>query len=90
MHSYLLQDWYTFTGNGNTVLVVQPDDGWLNLEGYRDYQLWIDVSDVDNTAGAITLAAQCGPVRDEFMFHPFTEAITIGGPGLHVLNGEKR
>ena len=85
MHTYRLQNWITLTGDGNSPAVVpQTDDGWLNLEAYRDLQFWIDVSDLDNSNGAITLTFQHAPLRDETMFYPSISATSIASTGLTV------
>lgn len=85
MHTYVLQDWMTvqFPSTGLTT-VLQPSDGWLNLERYKDVQFWIDVANIEPAGGTVTLIIQHAPVRDEFLFYPSMTSITVTTPGVTV------
>lgn len=85
MHTYLLQDWITvqFPVAGPTT-VLQPSEGWLNLQNYRDLQFWIDVGDIEPAGGTVTLLLQHAPVRDEFLFYPSITSLALTATGLTV------
>jgi hypothetical protein len=66
---YLLQDWTTLRATSAQTTVVQSEVGWLDLEGYRDVVLWLEVRHVANGGGTnVVLDYQTSPEPDESYF----------------------
>ena len=66
-----MQDWLTIRSPGTTTTVRQSASDWLDLEGFRDLSMWIQVADV--TSGAeVKLTLETAPMEDESLFQTLT------------------
>lgn len=66
MKSMLLQDWVDISGPGTAgSSVVQSESAWLDLSGYRDAIVWLDVREV---TGGPSLLYQTAVTRDDSLF----------------------
>ena len=63
MHTFVLTDWITVKGSGNSV--IQSESEWLDLTPYEDVVVWIDCREASGTP---TLAIQTSPTKDETFF----------------------
>lgn len=67
MEAFLLQDWTNILVTGATQTVVQSEEKWLDLDGYRDLVMWLDVKSVAQS-GYVVVDYQTSPVPDENYF----------------------
>jgi hypothetical protein len=65
--TFLLQDWTSILVTGATPVVVQSEEKWLDLDGYRDLVMWLEVKSVTQS-GYVVLDYQTSPVPDENYF----------------------
>ena len=64
-----MTDWTTIRATGATTTVVQSETTWLNLGGYRDLVIWLDVrSVIVDPFVNVNLDFQTSPVPDEKYF----------------------
>jgi len=69
MHGFVLQDFTTIRGAFGTT-VTQGESGWLDLDGYEDLTVWIDIREVTfaTSMTSITVNIQTAPIKDEYLF----------------------
>lgn len=85
MRTYLLQDWTTLTGTSAVTSVKQSEEGWLELDGARDAQIWFQINEA-TTAAAPTLYVETSPTTDDSLFVAMTQlAITTTGAYVNVV-----
>lgn len=85
-HSILLQDWTTVRGNAAATVVVQQEDAYADLQGYRDVAVYPEVSDF---GGGVQLQVQTSPTNDNAFFVTMTRTtfvITATGPQAPGIN----
>jgi hypothetical protein len=75
----LAQDWLTVRGLSGTV-VTQPESTWVDLAGYRDVVVWLDVKERTPSASGPTIAYQSAVAKDETLF----TTIATFTPGMGV------
>ena len=63
-YAVCLQDWITVNGNTNTV--TQPECDWLDIQGFQDIALYLELGNV--TVNATDLRVQASPTKDESFF----------------------
>lgn len=63
--TFLLQPWLTARGTGGTNAVIQDETDWLDLNGFADAGIWLDVSSV---SGPVTLTIETSATHDESGF----------------------
>ena len=91
MHAFVLQDWVTIRGGSTVGTVTQSEHEWLQLDGYEDLIVWIDVREVglaNNTFVQFNL--QTAPLKDEFLFvnmesTPLTLAAALSAPSIRKI-----
>ena len=81
--TFLLQDWVTIRGNAASALsVTQDEERWLDLDGFSDAAVWIDVAEVTPPGGVNTsslqLAIETAAVCDEAYFGAMTPPVLLG------------
>jgi hypothetical protein len=64
-HSMMLADWITIQAGSGGQTVIQNEAGWLDVSGYQDLVVYLQVS---TAAGTTTLDVQTSPTRDEIFF----------------------
>ncbi len=75
MHTFVLTDFITVRGSGNTI--TQSESEWLDLTQYEDVTFWIDVKEV---TGTVTMNIQTSPTKDETFFaNVYTNAALAAG-----------
>jgi hypothetical protein len=79
MHGFVLQDWLTIRGAPAVVSVPQDQRAWLDLAGYQDIVLWLQVAEVGTGSGTITITYETAPLKDEVLFVAMG-ATTVSGP----------
>ena len=91
MHAFVLQDFVTIRGGSTVATITQSEHEWLQLDGYEDLVVWIDVREVtlaNNTFVQINL--QTAPLKDEFLFvnmesAPLTVAAALSTPSIRKI-----
>lgn len=73
MYGFLLQDWTTIRGTGGAtgapgLVVTQSESNWVSLQPYQDIIFFLEVREVTVPTGAITLAYETSPLKDESLF----------------------
>jgi hypothetical protein len=68
MHGFVLQDWLTIRGGSSITVVTQTEHAWVDLPGYQDVVVWLQVSEVTTGAGTITINYDTAPIPDESLF----------------------
>jgi hypothetical protein len=68
MHSYVLQDWVTIRGASGVKSVPQNERTWLDLAGYQDVIMWLQVAEVTTGSGTIVVSYDTAPIKDETLF----------------------
>lgn len=78
---FCLQDWVTVRGV-DQLTVSQDEERWLDLDGFSDATLWIDVAEVTPPGGiasnAVKLAVQTSASADESYFIPLAPVVSYG------------
>ncbi|HVX95515.1 MAG TPA: hypothetical protein VHK47_11440 [Polyangia bacterium] len=69
-----LQPWVSVSGNNRTV--TQEEAQWLDIVGYRDVAIYVEVAFVPDQAGVTTLEVQSAPSRDEVLFFGTSGVLT--------------
>ena len=64
-HAICLQPWINLGGNGQTI--VQANDGWLDLAGYKAAAAYVEVADVPSQAVVTTIQLRTAPLMDQSM-----------------------
>lgn len=84
VRTFLLQDWTTIRGNVASASppIVQEQEDWLDLDGFSDATVWIDVAEVTPPAGTSTnfvlLTLETSPSFDDANFTAMTPALSYG------------
>jgi hypothetical protein len=77
MHCFEMQDWLDIRGSTNVTSTTQNEDGWLDLEGYRDVVVWTEVKEVTSGGGTVQLTFETSPTKDEAEFGSAVPAFTL-------------
>jgi hypothetical protein len=74
----VLQDWITVRGGGGSGVkaVTQSEPCWLDLAGYDDVVLYLDVREL-TTTGTLSMNYQTSPSRDEASFINMVTVFTL-------------
>ncbi len=76
--TFLLQSWITARGTG-TNSVIQDERDWVDLNGYADSGLWVDISSLTpGVGGPVTLTIETSATHDESGFRPSAPPIAVG------------
>jgi hypothetical protein len=71
MYGVLLQKLIGLTGTLANQIVVQGEEGWLDVSSYQDAMLWIEAKAIYVPAGmTLNLIVETAPVKDEASFLP--------------------
>jgi hypothetical protein len=80
MEGRLLQDWLTINAIGD-VKVVQGQPFWLDVSGYRDAIVWLDVREVDAPTppptANVQITYETAPTEDEALFTQLTSPVPM-------------
>jgi hypothetical protein len=71
MQPIIMQPWLTVRGNG--VTIIQDASEWIRSAPFQDMFFSVDVREI---TGAVTLAIETAPARDEPLFQPAVSAFT--------------
>jgi hypothetical protein len=89
-HALCMQDWTVVGGNASTVL--QDECDWVDLLGYQDAAIYLDVASVTDMSVQPTIMIQTSPARDEVIFganilvrYPFSVGSTLGIQPIEVV-----
>lgn len=83
-HSYLLQDWTTVNGAASGT-VKQGEDRYLDLAGYQDVALYLDVGTSSPTG--LTVAVETSPLKEDGHFQAMYtfSSLTTGLQALGIV-----
>jgi hypothetical protein len=88
MYTFLMQDWVTIRGAPAVKQINQNADHWLDVTGFQDSVVWLDVKSFTTSGGALlNFFCQSSPTRDEALFTTVSNegsAISINQVGLIV------
>ncbi len=85
MRTFLLQDWTTVRSSLTTAF-IQDCDAWLDLDGFSDVTLWVDIGNVTTSRGGnVQLQFQTSPSLDDANFVSLASPIGIGTAAPFVL-----
>jgi hypothetical protein len=69
VQSFCLQDFVTIRGQSSVTSVTQGESAWLDLSGFQDLTIWLDVKEFSVGGGtAVTMTYQTAPTREESLF----------------------
>lgn len=78
MYSYLLQDWISLHLNPQQPSITQSEADWMSFQPYQDIIFWLDVRGVTLAdAKDIFLAYETAPAKDEGLFLPMVEPVSL-------------
>lgn len=79
MVSFVLQELSTFSGAaGTTVIITQPESGWLDLSAFQDIVAWLDLKELTlGGATSVTCAYQTSPTKDDSYFVNMVTPVTL-------------
>jgi hypothetical protein len=89
MHSFVLQDWVTISGDGTSgggvTTITQAAAEYLDLEGYQDVTIWWQVGSV--SGGTVEIHFQTAPEKYEANFKDLTNfSYSHGSTGVQALS----
>jgi hypothetical protein len=64
MYCFCLQDFITMRSVSSVLTVVQSEPSWLDLSGFQDLALWLDVKEFSG-GGTISMTYETSPVKDD-------------------------
>jgi len=88
MYGYVLQDWTTMKGAGNSPAnFIQNEASWMGFSSFQDIVFWVDVREVTPpAAGTLTLNLQTCPTKDDVLFQTMTNcSLGITAPATPYL-----
>ncbi len=85
MHGFLLQDWTTIRMQFGLSNVIQTEANWLDLQGYQDAVMWLEVREASFATGTspptqLKFDYETSPTRDESMFRVGVSSAAFTGP----------
>lgn len=86
MEGFLVQDWTNIVTSGASTTIVQSEEHWLELDGYRDLVMWLEVKSVA-APGYVVLDYQTSPVTDENYFITMASEtlVTAAAPKITII-----
>jgi hypothetical protein len=85
VEGFLLQDWTSIRVSGASATVTQSEIGWLDLDGYRDLVMWLEVRNVAVGGGtSVVLDFETSPVPDDNFFATMASE-TLAASGSPVI-----
>lgn len=64
MRTIVLQDWITVRGTVTLGTITQTPSSWVDLRGYDDVVLFLDVREVTATSGTMNMSYMTAPTKD--------------------------
>jgi len=63
MYGLVLQSWITIRGTNNTPF-IQDEADWADMSTFQDVVFWLDVREVTNPGGGISVNYETAPIKD--------------------------
>ena len=77
MYGYVVQDWITIRGAQSITSIIQSEQDWLGFSAYQDIVFWLDVRELTNSAGTITMNYETAPTKDDSLFVAMVSGVTM-------------
>jgi hypothetical protein len=77
MYCCVAQPWITVRGGSSISSITQSENAWLDLSPYQDLVAWLQVSELTNGSGTVSMAFQTAPTKDDSLFVAVTAAATV-------------
>ncbi len=83
MYGYVLQDWITVKGSGNTpALFIQNESDWMGFSSFQDIVFWVDYREATLPTSGLKLLLQTCPTKDDVLFQTMTNcSLTLVAAG---------